>query len=385
MRTWFMTTLLLVFAASPGGAQDTPVAIRNATILTGAGATIRGGTLVFEGGKIVDVGADVTPPDGSDVIDAEGLYATPGFIDAYTHVGLGFSAVWDRDALMVTTRRVSDALSEAGEGGIDAAQWIAAGVTTVYTSPGGQNLVGGTGAVVKLTGELLREDAALSASFGEAALDAFEGSDAPTTRQGMIAILRQTLVRAQEDAGGEDGRVYARLLAEELPFRVLVNTPDDILTALRIAREFGLDLVLDSAAGGHVVKDAIAAANVPVVVGPAIVGLGDGGPYEGYAHTPSNAASLHAAGVPIALSTGGLGRGRSVAMEAVVAKSHGLDEDAALAAVTSSAASILGVGDRVGTLAKGLDADIVLWKGHPVSTWGETVRVIVNGRTAFER
>ena len=375
-----MLTLVLALVLIPfcwaAHTQDTPVAIRGATILTGAGDVIEAGTLVFVGGKIVALGADVSPPDGADVIEAEGLYATPGFIDAYSHVGLGFSSIWHRESLMAASRRIADSLDNPGD-----SNWLRSGVTTTYVSPGGQNLVGGLGVIIKLTGSIVRDTAAVSASFGETALNAFE---APTTRQGMIAILRQTLIRAQEDAlEGEDGRTFAQVLTGELPFRVLANTPDDILTALRLAEEFDLNLVLDSAAGGHEVAEAIAAADVPVVVGPTIIG--GTGPYERFAHTPANAASLHRSGVRIALSTGGLGTGRSVVMEAVVAKAHGLPEEAALAAVTSDAASILGIGDRLGTLAVGMDADIVLWEGRPISTWTETRRVIVSGETVFER
>ena len=185
--------------------QDTPVAIRGATVLTGAGDTIEGGTIVFEGGKIVAVGADVAPPGGSDIIEAEGLYATPGFIDAYSHVGFGSTAgsgtagaaerqraLWDRDRLMAASRRMMDSLQES-LGNLGASKWLQSGVTTTYVSPGNQNLVGGIGAVIKLTGAVVREAAAVSASFGETALNAFE---APTTRQGMVAILRQTFIRA---------------------------------------------------------------------------------------------------------------------------------------------------------------------------------------------
>ena len=397
-RTLFFTVVALQGAFC--FAQDTPVAVRGATILTGMGDVIEGGTIVFEGGKIIAIGAGVSPPDGADIIDAEGLYATPGFIDAYSHVGFGpsagsdalfasnltpsdierMNAIWDRDNLMAASNRVIDSLRDVLEN-LGAAQWLRSGVTTTYVSPGSENLVGGLGAIVKLTGEVVRETAAVSASFGETALDAFE---APTTRQGMIAILRQTFIRAEEDSlEGDDSRIFAQLLTEELPFRVLVNTPDDILTALRLAEEFELNLVLDSAAGGREVAAATAAADVPVVVGPTIIG--GVGPYEMFAHTPANAAALHRAGVRIALATGGFGTGRSVAMEAVIAKAHGLPEEAALAAVTSDAASILGIGDRVGALAAGMDADIVLWEGHPISTWGETKRVIVDGITVFER
>ena len=388
VKSAIITLLFSLLLISTCLGQDTPVAIRGATVLTGAGDTIEGGTIVFEGGKIVAVGADVAPPGGSDIIEAEGLYATPGFIDAYSHVGFGSTAgsgrraLWDRDRLMAASRRMMDSLQES-LGNLGASKWLQSGVTTTYVSPGNQNLVGGIGAVIKLTGAVVREAAAVSASFGETALNAF---DAPTTRQGMVAILRQTFIRAQEDAlAGDEGRTFVQLLTGELPFRVLVNTPDDILTALRLAEEFDLTLVLDSAAGGHEVAEAIAEADVSVVVGPAIIGIGGGGSFETFAHTPANAASLHRAGARIALSTAGFGTGRSVVMEALMAKAHGLPEDAALKAATSDAAAILRIDDRVGTLAAGMDADIVLWDGHPISTWKETKRVIVDGETVFER
>ncbi|HXV61369.1 MAG TPA: amidohydrolase family protein [Vicinamibacteria bacterium] len=368
---------LAVLVASVCWSQENSVAIRGASVLTGDGAIIEAGTLVYAGGKINELGREVAPPAGADVIDGEGLYATPGFIDAYSHFGLGFSARSDRENLMAASRRIADVLEIPPD-----SEWLRSGVTTTYVSPSGQNLIGGMGAVVKLTGVIVRGEGGVSASFGETALEAF---DAPTTRQGMVGILRQTFVRAQEDAiEGDEGRVFARVLSGELPLRVLANTPDDILTAIRLADEFDSKVILDSGAGAYRVSRELAAAGVPVVVGPSIVGMGNGGPYETFAHTPANAAWLHEAGVRIAFGTASAG-GRSVAMEAVVAKAHGLPEEAALRAVTSDAAAILGIGDRVGTLAPGLDADIVLWRNHPISTWAETVRVIVDGETVFER
>ena len=374
------TSLLLssLLTAVTVSAQSTPTAIDGATIFLADGTEISNGRIVFSNGTIDAVGADVAIPDGARVIESDGLYVTPGFIDAHSHIGVDFDGLWTRESLMSASRKLAIALPPATE-----SQWIRAGTTTVYVSPGPQNLVGGLGTVIKLTGERLDESAALSVSFGESALTTFA---APTTRQGMIGALRETLVRAQEDGiGGEDGRTLARVLFESLPTRTFVNTPDDILTALRLAEEFELHVVLDSAAGAHVVAEAIAEAGVPVVVGPTIIGMGDGGPYEGFAHTPANAGKLHAAGVRIAFGTNDAGRGRAVAMEAIVAKAHGLPESAALAAVTSEAAAILGIDDRVGSLEPGKDADIVVWENRPISTWAVTRFVIVDGETVFER
>ena len=338
-------------------AAATVVAIEGATILTGAGAILDRGTLVFEDGTITAVGRGATVPDDAERIDATGLYLTPGFIDARSTFGLTGRS-WDSDRLMTPARQIAGSIEIAEDSG-----WLRSGVTTTYVSPGGQNLVGGYGAVVKLNGRLVRERAALSVSFGETALEAF---DEPTTRQGMIGLLRQAFIRVQNDAGGgEDERALAQVLAREIPLRVLANTPDDILTALRLAEEFGLTLILDSAAGGHEVADAIAEHGAAVVVGPSILGIGSGGSFETFAHTPANAGKLHDAGVTIALRTFA-SRGRSVVMEGVMAKAHGLDEGATLRALTLDAAQILGVADEIGSLEAGKAADLVLWENHPL-------------------
>jgi imidazolonepropionase-like amidohydrolase len=151
-----------------------------------------------------------------------------------------------------------------------------------------------------------------------------------------------------------------------------------------VAKEFKLRIVIDSGAGAHKVARLLAEAQVPVVIGPSIMSLGSGGPLEMFAHTPENAGRLHMAGVKVALSTNSRW-GRSVLLEGVVAKSHGLPEDAALRAVTLNSAEILGVAGRLGSIEAGKDADIVIWKGHPLSTWGETKVVIVDGKIVYER
>ena len=374
-RILFALALLPATVSAPS-AQDQPVAIVGATIFTGTGETLQNGTLVFREGKIESVAAGGVAPEGASTIDGKGLFLTPGLIDACSEFGIeGDNS--DRANVLAPGRDVLAAFKPEAD-----SLWLKSGVTATYVSPGGRNLLGGYGAVVKLTGAVVQKRAALAASFGETALDAFE---APTTRQGMVGLLRQTFLRAREDAlVGEGGEAVGAVLAKEIPLHALVNTPDDILTAVRFAKEFDVRLVLVSAMGGHQVASHLAAASVPVIVGPSIIGIGDGGPYEGFAHTPANAARLREAGVTVALATFARG-GRSVALEGVMAKAHGLSMEAALAAVTRDAAAILGVGDRLGTLEAGKDADLVLWKGQPLSTWARTQLVIVDGVTRFHR
>jgi imidazolonepropionase-like amidohydrolase len=374
-----LLSLALLPAAAPSSAQEQAVAVVGATILTGRGEIVENGTLVFRGGKIESISAASPASEGASTIDGSGLFLTPGLIDAYSGFGIRGDD-WDRENLLAPGRDVLSSFEPQND-----PLWLRSGVTSTYVAPGGENLLGGYGAVVKLTGALVRKRAALAASFGESAVDAFDTFDVPTTRQGMIGLLRQTFLRAREDSLlGEGGEAVAAVLAKEIPLHALVNTPDDILTAVRFAKEFDLRLVLVSAMGGHRVAAHIAAAAVPVIVAPSIIGIGDGGPYEGFAHTPANAARLRDAGVTVALATFSRG-GRSVALEAVMAKAHGLSMEAAFAAVTRDAAVILEVGDRIGTLEVGKDADLVLWKGRPLTTWAQTQRVIVDGVTRFQR
>ena len=370
---------LALLPAAASIAQEQPVAVVGATILTGTGETVQNGTLVFREGKIESISAASSAPEGASTIDGNGLFLTPGLIDAYSGFGIQGDD-WDRENVLAPGRDVLERFEPQND-----PLWLRSGVTATYVAPGGENLLGGYGAVVKLTGAVIRERAALAASFGESALDAIDGFDVPTTRQGMIGLLRQTFIRAREDSLlGEGGEAVSAVLAKEIPLHALANTPDDILTAIRFAKEFDVRLVLVSAMGGHQVAAHVAAAAVPVIVAPSIIGIGDGGPYEGFAHSPANAARLRDAGVTVALATFARG-GRSVALEGIMAKAHGLSMEAALAAVTRDAAAILGVGDRLGTLEAGKDADLVLWKGQPLSTWAQTQRVIVDGVTRFQR
>lgn len=393
----FLAAALLAFApAAAAGQTEAPaIAVVGGEVHRGDGEVIRGATVLIENGKIAAVGSGLDLPDGAEVIEADGRVVTPGLIDSLTLLGAepsGAAAAvpvtGGPAAAMTPAARAADRFAE------DLAPlWLREGVTTVYLSPDPRRLIGGMGAVVKLAGRretaVVQEEAAVAASFGESAVgDRPPGREQPagrTTRQGMIYDLRQTLIRAQEDAvGGAAGRTLGRLLAGETPLRMLVNTPDDLETALRVAQEFDLRLVLDQAAGAAAVADRLAEADIPVVVGPAILGIGDGGPMELRSHSPATAGALHRAGVRIALSTFA-GRGRSVAMEAVVAWAHGLPREAALSAVTSGAAEILGVSDRVGTLAPGLDADLVIWTEHPIGTYARPQVVLVDGRVVFRR
>ena len=386
---------LLVAIAAPSPAPAQSVAIVGGEVHVGDGEVVAEATVLIEDGTITAVGAGFEVPAGVEVIPADGMVVSPGLIDAQTFLGSDPStrgALINRVGGLWATVAPHLRAVERFEEDL-APLWLRSGVTAAYLAPDPRFLIGGTGAVVKLSGAadtaIVAEETAVAASFGEAAVgDSPPGREAPTsrtTRQGMIYDLRQTLIRAEEDAiEGDEGRVLGRLLAGELPLRVLANKTDDIETAMRVADEFDLSLVVDQAAAAAAVAARLAEAGVPVVVGPAVIGIGNGGPMELKGHSPATAGLLHTAGVRIALSTFG-SRGRSVAMEAIVAWAHGLPREAALAAVTANSAEILGVDDRIGRLAPGLDGDVVIWDAHPIDTYAQTAMVLVDGAVVFRR
>ena len=388
--------IAVVFAfvtlCGPAAAQDQVTAIRGARIYTVSGPIIDEGVVLIRNGKIEDVGRTVAIPPGATVIEAKGQIVTPGLIDARTSFGVNPLDAWETSGAVVPQVRIIESFVLPPN-----SDWLREGVTAVYVTPGPQSVLGGMGAVVKLAGRtsdvVVSDAAGMSASLGEVPKQSFEQA-APRTRMGEVGLIRDALVRAQDyarrgQAGGAAPRdvgleALGRVLRREVPLRVQANTPDDIMNAVRIGREFNVRVVIDVGVGAHVVAADLAKAGVPVVVGPNMIGAGFGGRFEFAQHTEENAARLRRAGVQIALSTDDDG-GRSVVMEAAIAKAHGLPEDQALQAVTLGAAEILGVAARMGSIDRGKDADLVIWDRHPLNTWAKAQKVIVDGRVVFDR
>lgn len=413
MRGWIWIAACVLFAG-PASAAAQDLVIRGGEIRPVSGPAIEDGVVVVRDGRIADVGpvGAVEVPSDVEVVDADGMVVTPGFIDAGTTMGRGRGGL--EHLVQSPSFRVADGLGEPrvpGAFGLEADEtavhpWVMEGVTTVYVTPPGESLVAGFGTIVKLEGDrfgqILSPAAALHVTLGDEPRRAF---DAPTTRQGMVAALRQWLAAARDaDAAGADtfrvGPPFSQIeeaeevvhpvtpelravLAGETPVRIRAQAPDDVLTAIRVARELGLRLVVEGAAGAHVVADALSEAGAPVILGPLIVGSGANTP-EAFARTYEAAAILNRARVPVALSTEGSG-GRAVTVEAAVATGHSLSGGAALRAVTLDAARILGVEGRVGSLDEGKDADLVVWSDEPLGTWTEARVVVVGGRVIWRR
>jgi imidazolonepropionase-like amidohydrolase len=391
---------LLPLAAAAAGAEN--LAVTGERVWTMAGPPIDDGVVLVRDGKIERVGpaAEVAIPEGWRRIS--GKVVTPGFVDAHTVVGLAgiLNQPHDQDQLDRTAPiqpelRAVDAYN-AREELID---WVRGyGVTTMHTGHGPGALASGQTMIVKTLGDtvdaaLVRGEAMVAMTLGP---EVAENFDSPGTRAKGVALLRAEFVRAGEYARKQghadpDKRpardlrleTLSRVLAGELPALITAHAAPDILTALRLQREFGFRLVVDGAAEAYLVLDELKAAGVPVILHPPMARLG-GSTRNAALDT---AARLAAAGIPFALQSGFesyVPKTRVILFEAGVAAANGLGTEGALRAATIDAARILGVDDRVGSLEAGKDADLVVFDGDPFEYTSHVCVVLVDGRPGSE-
>lgn len=395
-------SLSLSLSLAPA-AQAQDVAIRGKRVHTMAGPAISDGVVVIDDGKIVAVGpAASTPiPDGFPVLTA--AVVTPGLVDARSTVGLSGYLNQPHD---------QDQLDESGPlqpqlRAIDAynpnealVAWLRGfGVTTVHTGHGPGALVSGQTMVVKTVGNTVDEavivpQAMVAANLGPAALA--DGGKAPGTRAKQMAMLRQALLNAKAadptkpakkgEAAKEDDKppsletqAMRDVLARKLPLLVTANRAQDIMSALRLREEFGIDLVLDGAAEAYLLTDQIKAAGVKVILHPPMAR--QYGEFENASFTTGSV--LRAAGIPFAFQSGYEGyvpKTRVVLFEAGLAAANGLNPDEALASITINAARIIGLDKRIGSLEVGKDGDVALFDGDPFEFASHTVGVVVDGK-----
>ena len=379
--------------------------IINAHILPIAGEEIENGCLLLEGGKIAAIGEDLSAPEGAEIIDAQGRLVTPGCIDAHCHVGLDNEAMnWEGADFnemvdpITPQMRAIDSINPLDPGLREAIQ---GGVTTACTGPGSANVVGGTFAVIKLYGKrvdrmILKNPAAMKCAFGENPKGCYgkAGNKAPMTRMGTAALLRELLFRAQryrddKMAGKEpafDMKLEAMLpvLSGEIPLKCHCHRADDILTAVRIAKEFGLRATLDHCTDGELIADELAEEDFPVLIGPS---LGHKSKIELSNKSFTTPGVLNRAGLCVSIITDApVIPLQYLPMCAGLAVNAGLDKAEAWKAITINPARSLGVADRVGSLEVGKDADVVIWTSDPLSRiGGEAYITIIDGRVVFRR
>lgn len=364
-----------------------------------AGTPIQDGVVVIRDGKIVAVGpADtIMIPSGMRVL--EGEVVTPGLIDAHSVVGLTgmYNQKQDQDQLEHSTSiqpelRALDAYNTRDK----LVAWVRGfGVTTLHTGHAPGELISGQTMIVKTTGNTVEdavmvEIAALAVTLGQSAKK--EKGKSPGTRGKMMAMLRSEFIAAQRylekrAAADEDKKpdrnlgheVLGRVLGREIPLLVTAHRAQDIMSALRLAEEFNIEIMLDGAAESYLLIDEIKAAGVPVIIHPTMkraFGELKNLSYE-------TAAKLHHAGIPIALQSGYesyVPKTRVALFEAALAAANGLTFAEALGTITIDAARILGIDDRVGSLEVGKDGDVAIYDGDPFEYTSHCTGVIINGQ-----
>jgi len=381
-------------------------AITGAHVVPVSAPAFDGGAVVVEDGRITAIGPDVSPPDGMTVIDAAGSWLVPGFVEAHGHVGIHEEANGEagNDTNEMTAPnmagvRAIDAIDIDDEGFRDA---LAGGITSIVVKPGSGNPIGGQSVAIKTWGgrtideQLISDSVSVKSALGENPKRVYGGKgQTPSTRLGVAKIIRDAFVEAQNyraarDAAAAKDEPFARDLTKETLVRVLdgelvwdqhTHRHDDIATAIRLSEEFGYRLVVNHGTEAHKIADVLAAKDIPVIYGPLFtsrskVELRDRG--------IPNLATIAAAGVRVAITTDApVVPINMLVDQATAAVKEGLPAQTALEALTTNPAEFLGFGDRVGRLAEGYDADLVLWDGDPLDATSRATRVWIDGKSVF--
>ena len=380
--------------------------IKNGFIKPMVGEDIENGcVLIGDDGKIAAVGAELSAPADCTVIDAEGKLVTPGCVDAHCHIGLDNEGMgWEgRDYNEIVDPLTPQLRAIDSINPLDEAFGLAlqGGVTSACTGPGSANVVGGTFVAIKLAGKrvdnmIIKNPLAMKCAFGENPKRCYgQGlKKSPTTRMATAALLRELLFKARnyqqdKDAGKNpafDMKLEAMLpvMRGEIPLKAHAHRADDILTSIRIAKEFGVKLTLDHCTDGAIIADELALEGYSAFVGPS---LGSKSKIELQNKSFTTPAVLHEAGVPISIITDApVIPLQYLPMCAGLAVNAGLDEETAWRAITINPAVQTGIGDRVGSLEPGKDGDVVIWAANPLTTVGaESYTTIVDGKVVYQK
>ncbi|GAB3493736.1 amidohydrolase [Amycolatopsis cihanbeyliensis] len=382
-------------------------AITGGYVVPVEGHPIEGGTVLIEDGRILAVGtgAEVDVPEGANLIDASGCWVLPGFIDAHAHLGVHEDGEgWSGDDTNEMTDpngarfRAIDGIDPNDVGFDDA---LAGGVTSVVVKPGSGNPIGGQTVGVKTWGRtaldmVFAEAVSVKSALGENPKRIYGNKDkTPSTRLGVAAIIREAFTKArnyaaQRDHARAEGKPFdtdltlealVRVLDGELAWDQHTHRADDIVTAIRLAEEFGYRLVVNHGTEGHLIADLLAERDVPVILGPLFTSRVK---VEVRNRSLRSAGILARAGVRLAITTDHpVIPINFLVYQAALAVKDGLDADTALRALTVNPAAILGLDDRIGALKPGLDADIAIWSGDPLDVMNRAMRVLVGGREVY--
>ena len=379
--------------------------IINGKILPMEGKNIENGFVRIKGKKIAELGdmSEYESKKEDEVIDVQGAWVLPGLIEAHAHIGIT-EEKWgtmgddcNEENLPVTpVLRAIDAVNPMDPAFHDA---IEAGITSVMAGPGSANVVGGQFVFMKTQGRcidnmIVRHPAAMKVAFGENPKVNYGDKDQlPSTRMGIAALLRKTLYEAvQYKADRENGNLVQRdfeiepwipVLSREIPLKAHAHRTDDILTAIRIAKEFEVDITIDHGTEAHLIADEIKESGFPVIVGPDLTARSK---IEVKNMDFKTNKILHDAGVLFSITTDHpVSLIQYLPLCAGLAVKHGLPMEEGIKAITINPARICRVDDRVGSLEKGKDADIAIFSGNPLEVFTETLYTIIDGQVIYKK
>jgi imidazolonepropionase-like amidohydrolase len=379
------------------------ILIKNGHIKPMSGPDLENGcVLIGDDGKIVAVGASIEAPD-AEIIDAQGRLVTPGCVDAHCHIGLDNEGMgWEgMDYNEITDpvtpqMRAIDSINPQDEAFGLALQ---GGVTSACTGPGSANVVGGTFVAIKLSGirvdkMVIKNPLAMKCAFGENPKRCYgQGTKkSPMTRMGTAAVLRELLFKSrrylEDKESGKNPAFDMKLEAMipvmkgEIPLKAHAHRADDILTSIRIAKEFGVGITLDHCTDGALIAGELAEEGLSAFVGPS---LGSKTKIELRNKSFTTPKVLHEAGVPVSIITDApVIPLQYLPMCAGLAVNSGLDYEEGWRAITINPAVQTGIGDRVGSLEPGKDADVVIWSADPMTSLGaEAYLTIVDGKVVY--
>lgn len=374
--------------------------IKNGTLYTMESEEPLCADLLIKDGRIAEISKHITLTADMEVIDAEGMRVLPGFIDAHSHIGLSEEKTGVQgDDCNETTNPVTPALRAVDAvNPLDSAfhNALAEGITGVMAGPGSSNVIGGQFAFIKTYGRRVDDmvvlaPAAIKIAFGENPKTNYgENGMTPGSRMGTAAMIRKELFRAKQyfeecDGGGREKdfelESYRELFEGKIPLKAHAHRTDDIFTAIRIAREFGLGLTLDHCTEGHLIAEQLAEYDYPAIVGPAFASRSKN---EVSMADFKTAGVLSKAGVTVALTTDHpVSRIQYLPLCAALSAIEGLGEYQALRAITIDAARVCRVDERVGSLKVGKDADVIIYDGNPLEILSKLKITIINGEVVW--
>jgi len=373
--------------------------LKNLKIYTMEENIIEKGSILIKDGKFLEINEtiDVNEKD-IEVYDMNGMIATPGLIDAHCHLGMFEDAIGfeGNDVNEMTNPITPELRAIDGINPMDKTftEAISGGVTTVSTGPGSANVIGGQFAIIKTHGVsidemIVKAPSAMKCAFGENPKRVYNAmKKSPSTRMATAAELRKTLYEALEYdtkiRRGDDGKFDFRLKAmlpvihRDIPLKAHAHRADDILTAIRIAKEFDVDLTLDHCTEGHLIVDILKNEKYPAIVGPT---FGHRSKFELKNKSFTTPGILNKAGVKVAIMTDSpVIPLQHLNMCAALAVRSGMDENEALKAITINPAEILKIDNKVGSIKVGKDADLAIWDNHPFDIQSRVIITVINGK-----